>query len=120
MLRGIRGHPTTETTSAAYSVMGIDNANRFNCRHQMEVFISIEVSFDLAVSDTVVVVLYGVHWSERRLSSLTDEDEKCLLGVSVLVESVYQDSLMFTHSTHIQFSSYDRIDFSPFHYIQST
>lgn len=41
----------------------------------MEVFVSIQIPFDLAISNTVVVVLYSVHWSERELSSLTDEDD---------------------------------------------
>lgn len=75
MLSGIRGHPITETTRAAYPIMIYKISNRFDCRNQMEVFVSIYIPFDLAISNTVVVVLYSVHWSERELSSLTDEDD---------------------------------------------
>ena len=75
MLSGIRGHPITETTRAAYPIMIYKIQNRFDCRNQMEVFVSIYIPFDLAISNTVVVVLYSVHWSERELSSLTDEDD---------------------------------------------
>lgn len=54
----------------------------------MEILVSIKVPFDLAVTDTVVVVLYGIHWSKRVLSSLTGEDEACSAGDSVFLDFV--------------------------------